>query len=278
MTRSGPTYDIEGPGLGLNEWGQALTLLNGIITDNKYSFLNSYSSIFSYTNENNGEVVFDIQYITGATPVLGSTFAWVLVPDAWFQAQGKGTQGGLSIRPISNDLLNAYDAADTRKVFSIQTGYTYNGVTETRSFFKKYVDLSKVPSNRLDWPINFIVLRYTDVLMMKAECILHGATGTQAEVDKIVNDVRVRASLPGTLVNVTLPQLMNERRKEFAAEGSRWHDLVRSGLVETTMTTWIPVEDVQHVMQPFQKNYIIYPVPQSEMDVKPGLYGQNKGY
>ena len=278
MTRSGPTYDIEGPGLGLNEWGQALTLLNGIITDNKYSFLNSYSSIFSYTNENNGEVVFDIQYITGATPVLGSTFAWVLVPDAWFQAQGKGTQGGLSIRPISNDLLNAYDAADIRKAFSIQTGYTYNGVTETRSFFKKYVDLTKVPTNRLDWPINFIVLRYTDVLMMKAECILHGAPGTQAEVDKIVNDVRVRASLPGTLVNVTLPQLMNERRKEFAAEGSRWHDLVRSGLVETTMTTWIPVEDVQHVMQPFQKNYIIYPVPQSEMDVKPGLYGQNKGY
>ncbi len=40
----------------------------------------------------------------------------------------------------------SYEAGDTRKAFSIQSGYTYNGVTETRSFFKKYVDLTKVPS------------------------------------------------------------------------------------------------------------------------------------
>jgi hypothetical protein len=49
-------------------------------------------------------------------------------------------------------------------------------VTETRSFLKKWIDLTKVPSNRIDWPINFIVIRYTDILMLKAECILHGAT------------------------------------------------------------------------------------------------------
>jgi hypothetical protein len=277
MTRSGPTYDINGPGLGLNEWSQALPLLNEIITSNKYVFGPSYANIFSYTNENNPEVIFDVQYNTGSTPVVGGTFPWVLVPDAWFQGQGKGTQGGLTIRPVSNNLLNAYETADTRKAFSIQTGYTYNGVTENRSFFKKYVDLTKVPSNRLDWPINFIALRYTDILMMKAECILHGAAGTQADVDGIVNQVRTRAGL-GAISNVTLVRLMEERRKEFAAEGSRWHDLVRSGSVESTMTSWITQEDVGHFMQPFQKNYILYPVPQSELDVKPGLYEQNLGY
>lgn len=71
---------------------------------------------------------------------------------------------------------------------------------------------------------------------------------------------------------------MEERRKEFAAEGSRWHDLVRSGLVITKMPAWITTEDVQHQIQPFQNNYIIYPIPQSELDVKPGLYTQNPGY
>lgn len=277
MTRSGASYGIEGPGLGVNEWDKAGQLLDEVISSNKYTFLAKYADIFSFTNENNSEVVFDIQYITGANPVLGSTFAWVLVPDTWFQSQGKATQGGLQIRPVSNDLLNSYEAGDTRKAFSIQSGYTYNGVAETRSFFKKYVDLTKVPSNRVDWPINFIVYRFTDVLLMKAECILHGAPGTQIFVDSVVNQVRGRASLSAT-ANVTLPQLMSERRKEFAAEGSRWHDLVRSGLVETTMTTWIAAEDVQHTMQPFQKDYIIYPVPQSELDTKPGLYIQNKGY
>ncbi|MDP3916540.1 MAG: RagB/SusD family nutrient uptake outer membrane protein [Bacteroidota bacterium] len=278
MTRSGSTYSIEGPGLGLNEWSQAITLLNSVIDSKKFSFLDSYTNIFSFTNENNAEVVFDIQYVTGLSPVLGSTFAWVLVPDTYFQSQGKAVQGGLMMRPVSEMLISSYETGDVRKNFSIQTGYVYNGVSEPRSFFKKYVDLTKVPTNRLDWPINFIALRYTDILMLKAECILKGASGTQAEVDAIVNQVRQRAGLTTTVSNVKLADLMAERQKEFTAEGSRWHDLVRSGLVETVMPSWIAGEDILKQIQPFQKNYIIYPIPQSEIDVKSGLYEQNPGY
>ena len=280
MTRSAPTYDINGPGLNSNEWAQALSLWNEIITSGNYSFLTTYPAIFSYTNEYNGEVVFDIEAVSGLTPVAGSSFPWVLVPDNYITAAGKTAQGGLTIRPVSTDLLNSYETGDTRKAFSIQTGYTSNGVTEPRSFFKKYLDMTKYPTsnNAKDWPINFIVLRYTDVLMLKAECILHGATpGTQTDVDGIVNQVRGRAGL-GTITGVTLARLFEERRKEFAAEGTRWHDLVRSGTIDTKIAAWITAEDVQHAIQPFQKNYIIYPVPQSELDVKPGLYDQNPGY
>lgn len=280
MTRSGPTYGIEGAGLGLNEWGQALGLLNEVIASGRYSFLTSYASIFSYTNENNAEVVFDIQYINGQNPVVGATFTWVLSPDPWFQANGKPAQGGLTIRPVATGLLNAYEAGDTRKAFCIQNGYTFNGVTESRSFFKKMVDLTKVPPNRVDWPLNYIVLRYTDILMMKAECILKGATGggTQTDVDAIVTQVRNRAGLAGTVSGTTLAQLYAERRLEFAGEGQRWHDLIRSGNVESTMTAFDAAEDVQNAMFPFVKNYILYPVPQNELDVKPGLYTQNPEY
>lgn len=279
MTRSGPTYDIEGPGLGLNEWGQALTLLNEIIASGKFSLVPSYANVFSYTNENNAEVIFDVQYANGLNPVVGGTFAWLLVPDTYFLANGKAVQGGLTIRPVANDLLNAYAANDTRKAVTIQSGYTYNGVAETRSFIKKYVDLARVPTNnRSDWPINFIVYRYADILLLKAECILRGGSGgTPAEVDAPVNQVRTRAGQPA-LTNVTFAQLLAERRNEFAGEGSRWHDLVRSGQIETIIPAWIASEDTQKQMQPFQKNYILYPVPQAELDVKPGLYTQNAGY
>lgn len=278
MTRSGPTYNIEGPGLGLNEWNQALTLLNSIVSSGKFLMVAKYADIFGYANENNAEVLFDVQYITGQSPVLGSTFPWVLVPDTWFQSNGKAVQGGLTIRPVSNLLISSFETGDVRKDFSIVPTYTYNGTVEDRPFFRKYVDLTKVPSNRLDWPINFIVLRYTDVLMLKAECILNGASGTQTEVDDIVNSVRKRAGLTATVSNVTKDQLMTERQKEFMAEGSRWHDLVRSGQVETVMSSWITAIDVKKQMQPFQTNYVIYPVPQSEIDVKNGLYTQNAGY
>jgi hypothetical protein len=287
MTRSGPTYSIEGPGLGLSEWNLAVAQLNEVISSGQYSFIantgtstTAYSSIFSYGNENNKEVVFNVEYATGSNPQLGATYPWLLVPDGYFQSMGKPNQGGLEIRPVSNNLLSSYEAGDIRKSFSIQAGYAIpKGVTETRSFYKKYIDITQVPASRTDWAINFIVLRYTDILLLKAECVLHGAPGSQVtDVDNVINNVRIRAGLAGNKVNVALPELMEERRKEFASEGTRWHDLVRSGLVTTVMPAWIAADDVKKQIQPFNNNYVIYPVPQSQLDVKTGLYSQNTGY
>jgi hypothetical protein len=287
MTRSGPTYSIEGPGLGLNEWSLAAAQLNEVISSGQYTFATNtgttttaYSSIFGYTNENNREVVFNVEYATGSNPQLGATYPWLLVPDGYFQSLGQPNQGGLEIRPVSNNLLNSYETGDVRKAFTIQAGYAIpRGITETRSFYKKFIDISRVPASRTDWPINFIVFRYTDILLLKAECVLRGAAGSQTtDVDAVVNNVRIRAGLAGNRVNVTLPQLMEERRKEFASEGSRWHDLVRSGLVTTVMPAWIAADDTRKQIQPFTPNYIIYPVPQSQLDVKAGLYSQNSGY
>jgi hypothetical protein len=139
MTRSAPTYSIDGPGLGLNEWGLALTQLNDIIASNKYSFIASYPSIFSFTNENNTEVIFDVQYVTGLNPVVGATFPWLTVPDTWFQSQGKPIQGGLTIRPASVNLLNSFETGDTRKTFYVNGPYTYNG-SYRNTFISKKMD------------------------------------------------------------------------------------------------------------------------------------------
>jgi len=114
--------------------------------------------------------------------------------------------------------------------------------------------------------------------MLKAECILHGAPGAQTDVDAIVNQVRARAG-QAAISNVTLAQLFDERRREFAGEGLRWFDLQRSGNLITIMNTWIAVEDVAlHKMNQVTANAIIYPIPQTQLDAAPGLYGQNPGY
>ena len=145
MTRSGPNLGIEGPGLNSQEWEKAAAQFNDIIQSNEFAFLDSYASIFNYDNERNKEVIFNIEYSSGSNPVVGSTFPWVLVPDTWFQSKGFGTQGGLMIRPVAEDLLAKYSDTDVRKTFSIESGYTYGNVVETRSFVKKFVDITKVP-------------------------------------------------------------------------------------------------------------------------------------
>jgi len=299
MARSGPTYSIEGPGMGLNEWGQALTLLQDVITNGgfvfrtaKYSFPDTGSNanlIFSYNNQSpstNKEAVFDVMYLTGQNPVLGATHPWQLVPQAYFNALPAGNPslgGALGTPSVSNDLLTSYSTVapvDTRRaLFLHTTPYNNLGTTDLHAFFRKYMDSTRIPVSRFDWGINFIAIRYTDILMRKAECILHGATGgTQADVDAIVNQVRARAGQPA-ITNVTLQQLFIERRKEFAAEGTRWFDLQRSGDLLTIMNAWKNVEDAAlHKIGPIVANSIIYPVPQSQIDAAPGLYLQNPGY
>jgi hypothetical protein len=292
MARSGPTYGIEGPGLGLNEWTLALPLLQDIISSGlyvfnpvSYTFPVPATGIFSYSNQNpttNKEAVFDVMFLTGQNPVLGTTFPWQLVPNAYFNSLPAGNtpaNGALGVPSVSKNLIANYVATDTRKVPTLHTTpYTNLGTLDQNAFFRKYLDTTKIPTSRFDWPINFIAVRYTDILMLKAECILHGAPGTQADVDAIVNQVRARAGQPA-ISNVTLAQLFDERRREFASEGTRWFDLQRSGNLITIMNAWIAVEDVVlKKMNQVTANYIIYPVPQSQMDAAPGLYTQNPGY
>ena len=289
MTRSGPTYSIEGAGMGLNEWNLALPLLQDIITNGPFVFnSNQYAfttpggvpatGIFSYSNQNpayttgNREAIFDVMYITQTGSGLGATYPWSLVPQDYFNAYGNpSTSGSLGAPSVSDDLVNSYTASDTRKTPFIHTT-RYGGITEP--FYRKYLDTTKVPStnSRFDWGINFIAIRYTDILMLKAECILHGAPGSQADVDAIVNQVRARAGLT-PITNVTLAQLFDERRREFAGEGSRWFDLQRSGNLITKMNAFIAVEDaaIKKMNQVAAKD-IIYPVPQSQLDAAPGLY------
>jgi hypothetical protein len=292
MTRSGPDYGIAGPGLGLSEWDLAEPLLDDIINSGlfvfnptPYSFPVPDNGIFSYNNQNpsvNKEVVFDIMFITGQNPILGTDFPWLLSPQNYFNSfpTGNSAANGLIGNPnVSNDLLSDFDPSDGRLEPTIHTTpFSYNGTTDTHPFIRKYLDTTQVKPSRFDWGINFIAIRYTDILMMKAECILNGAAGSQGDVDAIVNQVRERAGLPD-LADVTLPQLFDERRREFAGEGLRWFDLQRSGDLVTIMNAWISVEDAAlHKISPVTPDDIIYPVPQTQLDAAPGLYDQNPGY
>lgn len=275
LTRSGPTYGINGPGLASNEYGKALTLLDEIIASGRYSALPSYANIFSYSNENNAEVVFDIQYIANGT--LGAGYPGLVVPDGYFTLNGiPYASGAVEIKPCSDDLISSYAAADTRRTFTFQQGYTFAGLTETRPFYKKYLNPTAKGVNRTDWPINFIVMRYADILMMKAECLVQ--TGNAAAAAALLTPMRTRAGL-SALTTITLAGLMEERRREFAGEALRWHDLVRSGLALDVMNAWVLKDDVNNkIARPIGANMLIYPVPQVELSSAPGLYEQNPGY
>jgi hypothetical protein len=173
-------------------------------------------------------------------------------------------------------LRNSFEVGDARKTFSIINSYPPAGAPQ----FVKFWDKTQAGVDRFNWPLNFPALRYTDVLTMKAEAILRGgfgANGTQADVDAIVNQVRTRAGLTPR-INVTLDQLLTERRHEFMEEGIRWFDLVRNGTVITTMNAWRAIDDTAGKINPVVENYIIYPLPVAQVTGIQAGYEQNPGY
>ena len=210
----------------------------------------------------------------------------VVVPDAFYTSTTNlalpFSAGSVEIKPCSNDLNNvSYATTDARRTANIQQGYTNAGTTDLRPFYKKYINVAGKGTSRTDWGTNYIVLRYADILMMKAECEVRGVGGTAASAATRLTPLRTRASQP-VLTTLTLESLMEERRREFAGENLRWNDLMRSGLALTTMNSWILREDVappnNKIVRPITADLLLLPVPQVELSSSPGLYDQNPGY
>lgn len=282
MARSGPTYGIEGPGLGLNEWNKAYDLLNDVSLNGKsvagaaLAYVPAYGDIFK--TEYNNEVVFDVEYITGGDAV-GASFVWVCTADEYFQSLGLPAQGANYRRPLSTGFRNEFAATDKRLKFSILDSFKYKDITYIYPMYIKYVDKSKYGTGRTNWGTNFICLRYTDIMMLRAECTLHGGGGSQADVDAVVQAVRSRAGDSTIVTGITLEDLFKERRKEFCEEGTRWFDLQRSGHLVDYMNLFKNQEDALNGrISTITVNSVIYPVPQGQMNIAPGLYTQNPGY
>jgi hypothetical protein len=111
----------------------------------------------------------------------------------------------------------------------------------------------------------YILLRYADVVLMKAEAILRGGTSAQTALE-VVNGLRAKRSAAalGTLNEATM---LDERGREMYWEGIRRIDQIRFG---TFATTWAE----KTVTDPTR---VLFPIPQQALDSNPNLK-QNDGY
>ncbi|MBK5720642.1 RagB/SusD family nutrient uptake outer membrane protein [Dysgonomonas sp. Marseille-P4677] len=87
-------------------------------------------------------------------------------------------------------------------------------------------------STNYDQDNDIPIFRYADILLMKAEAILRGATPTLGHTAaSLVNQIRECAQAP-SVDNITLDELLDERAREFADEYWRRNDLIRFGKFE----------------------------------------------
>jgi hypothetical protein len=94
---------------------------------------------------------------------------------------------------------------------------------------KHYLPSNQLTPGRNDYGSskNFIVIRYSEILLMYAEALTRGASGNGMTADQAVNMVRSRAGL-SPLSGVTSQQVMDEKYAELGMEwGIRYYDMIR---------------------------------------------------
>jgi hypothetical protein len=253
------------------KWTEAAAETKEIIDAKNYELLASYADIFKISNKNNKESLFEVQYKKGGYG-LGSPFNNLFAPRlAGVAVTTIGAGNGHNL-PTA-DMDKAYEAGDLRKDASMAQGYTSAGKFVPALFVKKYLDPAPFAGSDADnnWP----VLRYADVLLMRAEALNEIGYVADGEAFTLLNSIRKRAGLAARTVQEIPSQaafrlaIENERRIELAFENHRWFDLVRTGRALEVMNS------KGFNVQPFR---LLLPIPLTQIQINPDKIKQNPGY
>lgn len=214
-----------------SKFAAAEPYLKDIIGCGKYKMATKYEDCFSDEYNNSPERLWEIQFTNGGLGE-GNIMCNAMLPDGYHGDLCPFT-GASAFLKVSTDMVNAYEPGDLRKDQSIVTGIMV-GTTPTDYYsIIKWLHWTKTPLDNNDFAVDLPVIRYTDVVLMYAECLNEAGYKAGGEAFDLINSVRSRARL-SDLTSATTPNqeafrkaIMQERRVEFAFEGLRWLDLVR---------------------------------------------------
>jgi len=272
------------------KWDEAKAWGDSIISSGKYHLNNTYLDNFLLSGENSPESVFEVQYMEDATSDYGDgngytrgSFTVIL------QRTRTGNLGWGFNRPSTN-LVNEYETGDPRKDATIFTD-TQDSYLGNTYHSRKYALEGYVLAHATRAPLNYKLIRYSDVLLMYAEAACEANDLVAAK--NALEQVRFRAREGNTTILPEFPYgtysddqdglrkaIRHERRVELAMEGHRFFDLVRWGVAAQVMNDYISNESatVKNYMLPFVAGkHELFPIPEIERNIDP-LLDQNPNY
>lgn len=267
------------------KWQEARDKAEEVITSGVYSLVpvteaSDFELIFGPTAITSSEDVFSLKYSrSNGSSSIATQYA---LPNSAYSPSGWGSFYGLPTFPLLRD----WDHNDLRWQFNIYTSYpTRDGsIVQNPSdrpiLFGKFKDPDYAPGAGNDFPI----YRYPETLLIFAEADNQVNNGpTQKAVERL-NMVRRRAygytptavsPVDFTLQTASTAQtfrnlVLKERAYEFLCEHKRWFDLVRT---KTVKQVTLEAKGIQ-----ISDNFLLFPIPQQEMDNNPDIGEQNPGY
>ena len=245
---------------------EAQRLLEEVMDSGDYSLEEDFLDIF-YT-EDNSETIFSIGFDdTNVNDSQGFSAEFL-------DAVGRGTGSNYA----TAELVAAFEAfGGNRGQFSFREDPGNPGLFQTVKFLPivdENVGVTSAPANPRIAGNDWIVTRYADVLLLHVESILAGGMSTTAPAAlESFQAVRDRAGLTDTVTEITMEDLMNERRVELAFENHRFLDLKRFGVAQQVLSEFSAANS--HDFQAFE---LLLPIPAAEISISQGFLEQNPGY
>ncbi|MDF9828734.1 RagB/SusD family nutrient uptake outer membrane protein [Parabacteroides sp. PF5-6] len=150
----------------------------------------------------------------------------------------------------------------------------HGGRSQGYRSIKFYMDLKTTQAQARSQSNDVPIFRFADIILMKAEAILRGATATNGDTPmSLMNQIRDYVQAPRLTQHPTLDELLDERAREFADENWRRNDLIRFGKFEDD---W----GYKHIINPQAKTELyrrIFPVPRGILNTNTN-WKQNPGY
>ena len=292
-----------------------------VVDGGQFDLINDYQTLFNSAAE--GYMSKEAVFITTRAYIPNYTGGSV-VPQMCI---GRNTTGGWGGECPTTNLVNEYEVGDPRLTHTVMSSgdifYKGDGVTtETHDYSgydnlpqqhnrKFWVDYSRRPTGSLmdtDW--SFYHIRYADVLLMYAECLIETGGDKQLAVD-LINKVRYRAFVTTSpkdkfaqFRKFNVPDdkkvteevfnakykvkvsddlrkaVRHERRVELAGEGLRLYDLLRWGTFVSTMQAFSKTKEgiYSGAGSNVTDKTWPYPIPQAEIDYVGGSLTQNDNY
>jgi hypothetical protein len=268
--------------------------------EGKYNLLplEQYMDNFGETNENNQESIFEFQFAFKPGMFLYAGGAFGDGPEGHTVA---GTVNGIPMLFGWNDWANwkfpsrrvadfIYDDESGVSYIDPRAQYTfYGGIGDSTwqdnmptgpikfdfatlgYWYKKMTNKeNKETEGTLESGNNIRLMRYADVLLMRAECKLF--TGDIPGCIGYINQVRSRVGAFPYQASYTQEQafelLKRDRQLELMGEYSRFNDLKRWGILKEVMNVEMMA---LFGTQPVTDKHYLFPIPQSEIDSNLGL-------
>jgi len=256
--------------LYMGNYTEALAAAEEVITANKYTLYSNANWVSSWSVPFGSESIFELAIYASEADLLTGSLGYYLLR----LGRVTGAMGWF----MASDYFLARLGEDATDVRWGVMAYDETSATRLGSCLK-YAGVDLKGDKGTASATNVKVIRLSEVHLIAAEAALNLPTPDKVKAAAYLNNIRKRAPAlaPATDADVSMDMIMDEKSKEFFAEGHRFFDMMRlNRSIEFNDEFIYPAVIIPHRTKTIDRTFYktILPISQTEMDANPAIASQ----